>query len=205
MQTQSHLLINAVLARPLKQRGVEVDLGGFLAGAVLPDIPFFLLTLGYGAYYWWIAPLAPDQTVTSILEHMGRVHFFQDPVWIGFHNVFHAPLLLAAIGLTGWQLRRRAPRWGQRLLWFALGAGLHSVIDIFTHTSDGPLVFFPLNWRYRFASPISYWEGTVGRIFTVVEMVLDLVLLIYLIGLWWRQRGDGSPRQTSAEPGRPSA
>lgn len=188
MQTQSHLLINAALNLPLRRRGIDVYMPAFLTGAVLPDVPFLLLTLGYGAYYQWIDPIAPDQTATSVMEYMHFEQFFEDPAWIVPHNFFHVPFILGVIGVVGWWLQRRNWRWGRWLLWFAIGAGLHSVIDILTHTSDGPLLFFPFNWTYRFHSPISYWEGQGGRIFTVLELILDVVLLIYLIRTWWKGR-----------------
>ncbi|MCB0114595.1 MAG: metal-dependent hydrolase [Caldilineaceae bacterium] len=192
MQTQSHLLINAILERPLRRHGIEVHTPAFLLGAVLPDVPFLLLTLGYGAYYWWVDPIAPDQTPTSIMEYMHFEQFFKDLRWIAPHNFFHAPFVLCLIGIWGWWLHPRHRFWGRRLLWFALGAGLHTALDILTHTSDGPLMLFPFNWTYRFPSPVSYWEGDTGRIFTAVELALDVVLLFYLVRLWWQRRREPS-------------
>ena len=197
MQTQSHLLLSAVLDRPLRRRGLDVHLPAFLVGSVLPDVPFFLLTVLYSAYYWWIAPIAPDQTLMSIMEHIHFQHFFIDPVWIVLHNFFHAPLILLGIGGMGWWLTERNRGWGRWLLWFALGAGLHSIIDVFTHTSDGPLVFFPLDWGYRFQSPVSYWEGESGRIFGVFEMALNVLFIGYLGWRWWQKR---QSRETDSEP-----
>jgi membrane-bound metal-dependent hydrolase YbcI (DUF457 family) len=195
MQTQTHFLLNAALDRPLRRQGLDVHLPAFLVGSVLPDVPFFLLTLGYGAYYWWFNPIAPDQTPMSVMEYMHFEQFFDDPAWIVPHNFFHAPFILGVLGLMGWWLQVRNRRWGRWLIWFALGAGLHSIIDIFTHTSDGPLVFFPLNWHYRFPSPVSYWEGDGGRVFTAFELVLDGVLLVYLLRLRWRRRGATEPTE----------
>jgi hypothetical protein len=185
VQTQSHLLINAALDGPLRRYRIDVHTAAFLTGGVLPDVPFLLLTLGYGAYYWWIDPIKPDQTAMSVMEYMHFDQFYRDPAWIVPHNFFHAPFILGVIGVVGWWLRKRNRRWGRWLLWFALGAGLHTVIDILTHTSDGPLVFFPFNWNYRFPSPVSYWEGDTGRIFAVLELALDAVLLFYLLRRWW--------------------
>lgn len=122
------------------------------------------------------------------MEYLHFDLFFRDPVWIVAHNFFHAPLVLAAIGGLGIWLRRQGNRWAQPLIWFALGAGLHTVIDIFTHTSDGPLLFFPLNWSYRFPSPVSYWEGSTGRFFALFEWILDGSLLLYFALDWWRRR-----------------
>ncbi len=35
---------------------------------------------------------------------------------------------------------------------------LHSMIDVATHFDDGPVLFWPLDWSTRFASPVSYWD-----------------------------------------------
>lgn len=188
MQTYSHFLMTAALNRPLTQRGVSVYTGAFLLGSVLPDVPFALLTLVYETYYLWIAPLAPNQTWLSVMEYLHFDLFYRDPVWIVGHNFFHAPLVLLIAGFTGFVLRNRW-RWSNALLWGAAGAGLHALLDIVTHHSDGPLIFFPLNWTYRFASPISYWEiDHYARIVSPVEHTLDLLFLCYLIWIWWRHR-----------------
>lgn len=85
------------------------------------------------------------------------------------------------------------------MLWFALGAGLHSAIDILTHAGDGPLLLFPLNWTYRFSSPVSYWDPEYyGRIFAPIEHVLDVVLLIYIFVNWRRNRA-GTQKASAAD------
>lgn len=115
--------------------------------------------------------------------------YFTDPLWIAAHNFLHAPLLLTPLGLVGFWGMKSNRRWGVFLLWFALGAGLHSVIDIFTHTDDGPVLFFPLNWNYRFRSPISYWDPKhYGLIFAPLEHLLDIVLIIVLVRTWRKSR-----------------
>lgn len=197
MQTYSHFLMTAALGRSLKQRNVSVRTGAFLFGSVLPDVPFLLLTLVYETYYLWIAPLAADQTWLSVMEYLHFDLFYHDPVWFVSHNFFHAPFVLLICGVAGFGLRRRW-RWGNALLWFAGGAGLHTVLDIATHHSDGPLIFFPISWTYRFASPISYWEaGYYARIVSPLEHTLDLLFLFYLIWSWWRQRSGKSQNFTA--------
>ena len=75
------------------------------------------------------------------------------------------------------------------LLWFALGCGLHSCVDILTHYDDGPLLFFPFNWRYRFASPISYWDPRhYANIIAPLEHLMDLFFIGYLVAQWRRKR-----------------
>lgn len=188
MQTYSHFLMTATLGRPLRRWGFAVHRPAFLIGAVLPDVPFLLLTLGYWAYYLWIDPSVSGQTALSVMEYMHSVLFYQDPIWIVGHNTLHAPLVLFAIGLSGFFLRRRR-RWGNVLLWFSVGAGFHTLVDIFTHHSDGLLLFFPISWTYRFASPISYWEpGYYAGIVSSLEHVLDVGLLFYWGWSWWQGR-----------------
>ena len=78
---------------------------------------------------------------------------------------------------------------GITLVWFALATIFHTVIDIFTHHSDGPVFLFPLTWSYRFQSPISYWETEYySRQFAIFEMALDGVILLYFAGYWLRKR-----------------
>jgi hypothetical protein len=195
MQTYSHFLITASLNRPLWRWGLSVHTIAFLIGSVLPDIPFLLLTLGYGVYYLWINPMAPNQTAMSVMETMHFDLFYRDPIWIIGHNFFHAPLILLMVGLIGFRLRHHW-RWGNLLLWFTVGAGLHTAIDILSHHSDGPLIFFPFNWRYRFASPISYWESEYyAWLVFPIEHILDASLLLYWGWSWWQRRRTLDPRR----------
>lgn len=185
MQTYSHFLMTAVIQQPLERRDIPVRAPWFLLGSVMPDLPFLLLTLIYEAYFLWVSPLEPGQTASSIMEYLHFDLFFNDPIWLIGHNFFHAPLILLLMGGGGWLLHKRGNPWGARLLWFALGAGLHALIDIGTHHSDGPLIFFPFSLTYRFASPISYWETAYyGRTFASLEMVLDGLLLVHLFRQW---------------------
>jgi hypothetical protein len=154
MQTYSHFLITAVGQERLKRRGLAVSTAAVLIGSVLPDLPFTLLTLTFMAYYTWFAPLPVSGQ--SVMEYLHFDLYFNDPLWIAGHNFFHAPLILLTLGGLGWWAIRQQRQWGRVLFWFAIGAGLHSFIDVFTHHNDGPLLLFPFNWQWRFPSPISY-------------------------------------------------
>ena len=186
MQTPSHFLITAALATRLPQHSVPVHKTALLVGSVLSDLPFILLTLAGEVYYRWFAVLPVPG---SIMEYLHFQLFFTDPLWIVSHNFFHSLIInaiLISIGYYGFHHRQR---WGAALFWLALSLQLHTVIDIFTHTSDGPLFLFPLNWSYRFASPVSYWEAAYyGRLFTIFEYTLDLLLLVYFGWRWLRRR-----------------
>lgn len=187
MQTYSHFLMTAVGQKRLKQRGVSVASGAVLLGSVLPDIPFAVLTGLFWVYYSWFAPLpVAHQTV---MEYLHFDLYFNDPLWIAGHNLFHAPLILLALAAGGrWGMRRQW-RWGTLLFWFAVGAGFHSAIDIFTHHNDGPLLLFPFNWQWRFNSPVSYWHPEhYGNIFLPLEHLLDVALLAALAIPWVQRR-----------------
>lgn len=84
---------------------------------------------------------------------------------------------------------RQGWRWGRLLFWLAVGTQTHTLIDMVTHHSDGPLLFFPLNWSYRFPAPISYWEADYyGPVVIVVETVVNLLILGYFLLHWWQRR-----------------
>ncbi len=85
--------------------------------------------------------------------------YFNNPLWIVSHNLFHAPFVIAVLFLVSVLAERHGLRWGPALRWLALGLALHSAVDILTHHDDGPLLFFPFDWRYRF--PARSATGTV--------------------------------------------
>jgi membrane-bound metal-dependent hydrolase YbcI (DUF457 family) len=178
MQTYSHFLVTVLGQKKLKQRSLMVHPVALLVGSVLPDLPFTLLTAVYMVYYIWFAPL--PVTGQSVMEYRHFDSYFNDPVWIASHNLFHAPLILAALAAIGWFGSKRDQDWGAILFWFAIGARFHSLIDIFTHHNDGPLLLFPLNWSLRFISPVSFGHPDhYGHIFAPLEHLLDLGILAY--------------------------
>lgn len=189
MQTPTHLLVSALVGRQLARHGIAVHFPAMLLGSVLPDLPFFLLTVGGEVYYRWLAPLPVEG---SVMEHLHLTLFFTDPFWIASHNLFHSLIvngILIGVGYLGW---RRQRRWGLALFWLAASMLFHTLLDIAVHHSDGPLFLFPLSWTYRFASPISYWEPErYGRFVTAFELGLNGLLLAYFARLWWR-RGWGA-------------
>lgn len=188
MQTQSHLLIAAAAIVPLRRWPGSVYAPALLVGAVLPDIPFFVLTVAGAIYYRVLASPPPT---ASIMEYLHFTLFYSHPLWIVSHNFFHSLVIdvtLLLVGLWWWKGggARYGNRCGMMLFWLALSMLVHVTIDIFTHHSDGPLFLFPVNWSYRFASPISYWEPAHGgQSFAVFETVLDLALVAYLLLAFW--------------------
>ena len=186
MQTPSHFLITAVLGPKLAQRPMPVHRVALLLGSVLPDVPFILLTLGGEIYYRWFDVLPASG---SIMEYLHFNLFYTDPVWIIGHNFFHSLLINTMLIVLGYYGFRARKRWGLFVFWLAMSMEFHTLIDIFTHHTDGPLFLFPVNWSYRFASPISYWELAYhGRTFTIFEYLLDALILAYFGWQWWQRR-----------------
>jgi membrane-bound metal-dependent hydrolase YbcI (DUF457 family) len=177
MQTYSHLLITAVLRRKIQPQAPESQGTALLAGSVLPDLPLGLLSIGYVIDRRYLRPHLPDKTRCSPTYND---LYFNNPWWIAAYNMLHAPLLVFLLALIGFLWRNKG--WGQRLFWFAVGCGLHTAVDIFTHVDDGPALLFPLDWHKRFQAPVSYWDSAHGgRVFRVVEHLLDVFMVGYLI------------------------
>lgn len=186
MQTYSHLLITAVFNEKLKEKGVAVASKALLIGSIAPDVPLILITIGFIAYNQFITPIGVGDRL--FLENYDQ-NYFTNPYWIASHNLLHAPLLLLLYGSIGFWRMKKGDRWGRALFWFAIGCGLHAILDIFTHVHDGPVLFFPFNWTYRFAAPVSYWDPDHGgNIFLPLEHLLDAGILIYLFVKWRRRK-----------------
>lgn len=184
MNTPSHLIINAALRRRVTAGGQRaIPRSAFLLGAVLPDIPLWLLWTGAYAYYRY----ALANPAVTLMDSMFDRFYFTDQLWIASHNLFHAPLILLGAMALLWRFRGTVGARGHWWFWFAAGCLVHTALDVPTHVDDGPVLFFPLNWSYRFHSPVSYWDPRhFGRTFALVELLLDLALLGYLFGpgLW---------------------
>jgi membrane-bound metal-dependent hydrolase YbcI (DUF457 family) len=189
MRTLSHLLLTAGLGDQLRKRRIAVHEPAFLLGSVLPDLPLMLLAAGYKLVQ---RRRGGDARPASAPDRFGigcHELFHSHPLWISSYNLFHAPLVITALLLAGVQGQRNGAAWGRPLRWLALGLALHSAVDIPTHHDDGPLLLFPVNWRYRWRSPLSYWDQAHGgRAVTTVEYGLDLLLAGYLAGQWINAR-----------------
>ncbi|MFN6462544.1 MAG: metal-dependent hydrolase [Nostoc sp. DedVER02] len=176
MKTPSHFLMTAALDKALPR--VPIVKSAFLLGSVAPDIPLWVLSISGIIYYHLILGWSLANTFHLMFDQL----YFYNPAWIAFHNLLHSPVLLVlGLGLV-WRRRRNIGSHERWLFWFLLACLFHAVVDIFTHTNDGPLLFFPLEWSIRFHSPISYWDWRYhGREFARFELALDSVLLIYLL------------------------
>lgn len=199
MNTYTHLLMTAALGEHLKQRRMAVCTRSVLLGSVLPDVPLILLTMGYIIYHRYIVPLPPGE---HIFSNRYDQLYFANPFWIVSHSFLHAPFMIAMFALLGYYGLRSEKKWGGSLLWFAFGCGLHSLVDIFTHHNDGPLLLFPFNWTYRFITPISYWDSNhYGDIVGTLEHLLDLAILVFFAILWLRRLFSSKRRPVGEGPG----
>jgi hypothetical protein len=147
-----------------------------LFGSVAPDLPLVVLSV----FTALVKLVREGRPITNIHSCMFNDLFFNDPLWITAHNTLHAPMLLAlALAVTG--LLRTSPV-GNWLFWFFVVCAFHTLLDIPTHSGDSPLLLFPSNWTIRFHSPVSYWEEAhYGKLFTVSEYGLELILVTYLL------------------------
>jgi hypothetical protein len=192
MNTPSHLIITAALRKRLAGR-IAIPRGAFLLGSVLPDLPLFFLVIGSQIYFRYLAGANSPHLTEQTFDYL----YFNNPWWIASHNVLHSPTLLLIVLGALWGARDLVGTRRHWCFWFVLGCLLHTALDIPTHVDDGPVVFFPFDWSYRFHSPISYWDPRhYGRQFTVFEAGLDLLLLgyLWLRPLWrWAKRRRRAP------------
>ena len=187
MQTPSHFLLTAFYAnKKSDDNTLPLHTWALLIGSVLPDLPFTLLTIAGEIWFRWFAPLPVANM--SVMEYLHFDLFFNDPLWIVGHNIFHSLLIDGLLALIGyWFWHRSSARWALALFWLGASMTAHTIIDIFTHSSDGPLFLFPLNWSYRFPSPVSYWEASnFGIYFVAFEWLLDAAIIAYFAVMWRR-------------------
>lgn len=182
MQTPSHLLINASLRKGFK---IVAPRSAIFLGAIMPDIPLGILSIGTLLYY----RLVLKTNNMSIMSTMFDNYYFNNPWWIASHNMLHSPTLLLIILAVLWRWRSQV---GTRLhwaFWFFSSCLMHTAVDIPTHVDDGPVLFFPFDWHTRFHSAVSYWDRRYyGEQFAIFEAALDLTLLVYLLGpIIWRR------------------
>lgn len=155
MNTPSHAIVNlGVLGRRYPAWPV-------LTGAILPDIPVYLLYLG-------------DKFQAGASEaRIWSVDYFNSS-WQPVIDALHSfPLILIAFGLARYL---KAARWEA----FSASLFFHSLGDIPFHHEDAHRHFFPFG-DYRFRSPVSYWDprhhGALGagiELFLVLAAAVEL-------------------------------
>lgn len=195
MNTPSHWLMTVCLGK-LNRSQVENPNWALGLGALAPDIPLYILSFGGIAYFSWVKNWPLKEVFPHLYADDGL--YFNDPGWIAFHNLFHSPtslfLMLVATLVTA-KLWPKATRWFR---FFLAACALHCVVDVLTHHDDGPLLFFPFDWKARWISPVSYWDPAhFGREFMVFEGLLDLFLVGFLFRRWRSGRVLLKPKEAS--------
>jgi hypothetical protein len=172
----THLVINAAINKKYGSK-FKIIRSAFLWGSVAPDIPLFLLSIGYLIFLRFFTTQSVSAGMTYAFDNL----FFNNPLWIVSHNLLHSPTMLVIFALLLWRSQDQIKLRGKWWLSFVFGNMIHSVVDILTHHDDGPLLFFPFDWQTRFYSPISYWDSNhyAGQVFWG-EVAINILLLGYL-------------------------
>ena len=192
---------------PKSQPFPKINTKALLFGSILPDLALIIIAIICIARDWFVGVFKSpawqqfdsSHAPTSFLLDLSWTvslfddWFFNHSVVITLQNTFHSPLiLLALIAICYFSWCKRAKIRSKNtcsrysvLFWIFCAALLHTIIDIPLHSTDGPLIFFPFDWNYRFASPISYWDPNYyGHIWSIFEHSLDIVILLFLIFYW---------------------
>ena len=187
------MLINWTVAKALPVKSFPSS--AVLLGSIAPDIPLYFLSIGGAAWFSWVEKMKPRE----VAKHMFSDLFYNDPVWISLHNVLHSPTVLShGVGRPIFRFVDERTC-AQILVDLVLSVlvMLHTLVDIPVHHDDGPLIFWPLNWSYRFASPLSYWDRNhYASIVIPFEITLAIVLASNLI---WK-RFKARPERSATSP-----
>lgn len=183
MITSTHVVTNALLARRWWRSEDHESFGSikkaltkrpawFIGGGLAPDVGLTLLTAGAALYF----PRRRGMSLNDTMEYAFGKLFWEDKAWITVQNTLHSPVVLLAMYGAGRRLG------SDRMQAFSLGCLLHTTMDIPVHHNDGPLVFFPLDWKTRINSPVSYYDrdhhgGIVSRIDIAFTVLGGLSLL----------------------------
>ena len=186
MYTPSHLIMTAALRKAV---GADrVPRGAALIGSVAPDLPLLVLSLAAPLYFIYRQGWTAREAAQRMFGHL----YFNDPWWIAAHNLLSSPtsclIGLVVCGLLARRGGKRARWWA----WFLAACLLHSFVDVLTHHDDGPLLWFPFDWRARFFSPVSYWDPRYyARQFAAFEIGFDIVMLAYVFWPDRKRRAEG--------------
>ena len=146
MHTYSHAVLTWAAARRIK--GEEFHAAAWAAaGSALPDLP----TLAKAARLLW-----RHQGSIEKEEWLDALEYSKEPsgkVDLTVHSLVPVGSLIALYKVLG--LRRKDPHGA--LLAFLLGWAGHNLMDFPTHAGDARPPFWPLS-RWRWKSPISYWD-----------------------------------------------
>lgn len=133
MKTPSHAVLNVALLLPHTPLASVIVLG-----SVLPDLPIFIL------YGWAKGVLRQDDATL-----WGETYY--SPFWYTWTALVHS-IPLALLGALGAALCHSSAG-----VVLGLSMVLHDLLDLPVHHDDAHCHFLPFS-RYRFISPLSYWD-----------------------------------------------
>lgn len=177
MKTPTHLCLGWLLTRaapdlPRDHKHLV------LLGSVAPDIP---LTLAFAGLH--LTGHSPN--LRAAMDQL----YFHDAIFITVHHLLHSPLNLALILFLSLQATLHGWARAQSLTCFTLGALTHALADTLTHGTDGLLVFWPVNWVYRFDAGINQWDTWQGAL---IILTLEALIIAATAIFWLRDRRGGS-------------
>lgn len=183
MKTPTHALIGYGCARLLGWRGRLKT--AVIIGAVAPDLPV--------AVVWsWLA--------TAVTLHDGRFHqpaiqvemdkvYFADSWLVMLHSLLHSPVSLAGLALLICMAGRRSRPLRRLGLALLLGTLTHSLSDIVSHVTDGPLILWPLEDTLRLRGPFSHWDPAFGGVWvSALEALAGAAFCLTRLYKWARRR-----------------
>ncbi|MDP8951271.1 MAG: metal-dependent hydrolase [Actinomycetota bacterium] len=168
-------------------RPSEPDVAAWGAlGATLPDLPAIAGAVWLRARRRWVT------------RHEFRKEVCEKGPFGGPDAALHSALPVAAT-LVLYQVsgaKERCPR--TALPAFLMGWAGHALADALTHAEDARPILWPLS-RWRFRSPISYWDRSRhARAFASAEH--GMLLLIAARTIWGKPRALQSIRERSSAP-----
>jgi hypothetical protein len=129
-------------------------------GALFPDLAMIL-------FY------AVEKLQGVAEEVIWNQHYFL-PTWQNWFDITNSIPLLAIFAVCCLVLGRKA------LALFFASAIFHCVLDFLVHHDDSHRHFFPFS-RYRFESPVSYWDPAYyGNIVGLLEATVFVVIAVLL-------------------------
>jgi len=172
LNTPAHIAVNLVLLGRKHRPELNVPI---LLGALAPDTPIIVFYLIVKLYL-----NLPESVIWS--------DAYYNPGWQAFFDLFNSiPLALA-----GWLVFTIGKQ--SRPAVFFASMVLHLMLDFLLHHDDAHRHFMPLS-RWRFESPVSYWDPDYfGKVMSFVEIAAVVGACVIL----WRRFPSTQARRCTA-------
>jgi len=189
MKTPTHALIGFAAARyfGFTRRQTMIC----IVGAAAPDLPLALV--------WSYVAAAVTLDLGTFDQPSIQAAF--DPIYFGagwtsgLHNLLHSPLSLMLATACALALPSALRALRKPVLVFLLGAWTHSVVDIFSHIEDGPLLLWPLDQAVRVRGLVSHWDPAHGGYWMMAAECAGWFAVLALARM--RRRKSGNPAAQS--------